>query len=289
MKVAGFSFIRNAVKYDYPVVESIRSILPLCDRFYLAVGNSDDGTEELVRSIGSDKIVIIPTIWDDSLREGGRVLAVETDKAFQAIPEEFDWAFYIQGDEVLHEDGIETCRAAMLQYLDVPSIQGFVFRYRHFYGSYDFVGSSGAWYRNEVRIIRNDKRIFSWRDAQGFRMEGDKKLHVRPLDVWIHHYGWVKPPEAMQRKQESFNKLWHDDAWVEQHVAKAEEFDYSSIDALERFTGTHPQVMLPRIKAMNWQFEYDPSFNTQSFKDRCRDWLEKTFGVRPFEYRNYTT
>lgn len=289
MKVAGFSFIRNAVKYDYPVVESIRSILPLCDMFYLAVGNSDDGTEELIRSIGSEKIVIIPTIWDDALREGGRVLAVETDKAFQAIPAEYDWAFYIQGDEVLHEDGIETCKAAMQQYLEVPSIQGFVFRYRHFYGSYDFVGSSGAWYRNEVRIIRNDKRIFSWRDAQGFRMAGDKKLHVRPLDAWIHHYGWVKPPAAMQRKQESFNKLWHDDAWVEQHVAKAEEFDYSNIDALERFNGTHPQVMLPRIKAMNWQFEYDPSFNTRSFKDRCRDWVERYTGVRPFEYRNYTT
>lgn len=289
MNIAGFSFIRNAVKYDYPVVESIRSVLPLCDMFYLAVGSSEDSTEELIRSIGSDKIVIIPTVWDDKLREGGKVLAVETDKAFQSIPAHFDWAFYIQGDEVLHEDGIGACRQAMTQYRDDPSVQGFVFKYRHFYGSYDFVGSSGSWYRHEVRIIRNDKRIFSWRDAQGFRTAGDTKLRVRPVDAWIHHYGWVKPPAAMQRKQESFNKLWHDDAWVEACVAKADEFDYSKIDALGRFTGTHPNVMIPRIKAMNWSFEFDPSYSRRSVKDRCRDWVERFLGVRPFEYRNYTT
>jgi hypothetical protein len=33
MKVGGFTFVRNVVKYDYPVVESIRSILPVVDEF----------------------------------------------------------------------------------------------------------------------------------------------------------------------------------------------------------------------------------------------------------------
>jgi len=289
MKIAGFSFIRNAVKYDYPVVESIRSVLPLCDRFYLAVGNSEDATEDLIRSIGSEKIIVVPTVWDDSLREGGRVLAVETDKAFQAIPPDYDWAFYIQGDEVLHEDGLDVCSAAMLQNLNDPTVQGFVLKYRHFYGSYDYVGSSSSWYRSEVRIVRNDKHVMSWRDAQGFRYRGDKKLHVRVLDAWIHHYGWVKPPEAMQRKQESFNKLWHDDNWVKANVATAEEFDYSNIDALQRFTGTHPRVMQPRIDTMNWTFDFDVTYNKRSMKDRFKDWVESRFGVRPFEYRNYET
>ena len=31
MKVVGFTFIRNALTYDYPVLESIQSLLPLCD------------------------------------------------------------------------------------------------------------------------------------------------------------------------------------------------------------------------------------------------------------------
>ncbi|HOL97860.1 MAG TPA: hypothetical protein PLE86_05175, partial [Bacteroidales bacterium] len=98
MKVCGFSFIRNAIKYDYPVIEAISSILPVCDKFIVAVGNSEDNTRELIENIDKDKIIIIDTIWEESLREGGRVLALETDKAFQSIPEDFDWCFYIQGD-----------------------------------------------------------------------------------------------------------------------------------------------------------------------------------------------
>src|SRR5690242_8873082 len=102
MKVAGFTFIRNAVKFDYPVREAILSILPLCDEFIVALGNSDDSTEELIRSIPSDKIKIIRTVWDDSFREGGRTFALETDKAFRAVSTDADWCFYIQGDEMLH-------------------------------------------------------------------------------------------------------------------------------------------------------------------------------------------
>ena len=93
MKVSGFSFIRNAIKFDYPIIEAINSILPLCDEFIIAVGSSDDETLRLIKSINSDKIKIIETIWDDSLRLGGRVLAVETDKAIAAIDKNSDWAF----------------------------------------------------------------------------------------------------------------------------------------------------------------------------------------------------
>jgi len=115
MKVSGFTVIRNAVKYDYPIVEAIQSILPLCDEVVVAVGNSDDDTLQLIQNI-DPKIRIIETIWDDTLREGGRVLAVETDKAFAAISSDSDWAFYIQGDEVIHENYHSTILAAMLKY-----------------------------------------------------------------------------------------------------------------------------------------------------------------------------
>lgn len=103
MKVAGFTFVRNAIKYEYPILEAIESILPICDLFVVAVGDSEDETLQLIQAIPSDKIKIIETVWDDSLREGGKVLAVETDKAFNLIPDDYDWAFYIQGDEVIHE------------------------------------------------------------------------------------------------------------------------------------------------------------------------------------------
>lgn len=287
MKVSGFTFIRNAIQYDYPIVEAIRSILPLCDEVVVAIGNCEDGTHELIQSIGSDKIKVIHTVWDDSLREGGRVLAVETDKAFKEIAKDSDWAFYIQGDEVLHEKYIDAIRDCMLRYKDDRKVDGLLFDYLHFYGSYDYVGEYSGWYRREIRIIRNDPSIFSYRDAQGFRKRPNKKLQVKHTPACMHHYGWVRHPSAMQGKQLSFNKYWHDDEWVEKKIFKSDEFDYSQIEALGKFSGTHPAVMLPRIKAINWKFDFDISKNKISTNIKIRTLIKKISGWWPGEFKNY--
>lgn len=286
MKVSGFTFIRNAVKYDYPILEAISSILPVCDEVVVAVGNSEDSTRELIEKIASPKIKIIDTVWDDSLREGGRVLAVETDKAFNAISADSDWAFYIQGDEVLHEKYLDGVKDGMSRFLHSNQVEGLLFDYQHFYGSYDFVGDSRRWYRREVRIIRNDKSIKSYRDAQGFRKDG-RPLKVKKIDATMYHYGWVKPPEAQQAKQQSFNKLWHSDEWVEKKVPKVDSFDYSQIDSLSHFKGTHPEVMQNRIKSLNWDFSFDPSKKSLPLKSRFLHSIEKVTGWRPGEYKNY--
>jgi hypothetical protein len=286
MKVTGFTFIRNALKYDYPVVEAITSILPLCDNFVVAVGKSEDSTLELIADINSKKIKIIETEWDDSLREGGRVLAVETDKAFQAVDADSDWAFYIQGDEVIHEKYLPVIREAMFRWKEDEQVDGLLFNYLHFYGSYDYVGTSPNWYAREIRVIKNNKNIYAYRDAQGFRKNKNEKLKVKPVDAAVYHYGWVKNPVVMQRKQEDFPKLWHDDTWVEKHVIKAEMFDYSGIDTLKKFEGTHPKVMLPRVKRQNWLFEYDMSYNRLSVKNKLKIFLKNRFGIE-LGYKNY--
>jgi glycosyltransferase involved in cell wall biosynthesis len=287
MKVSGFTFVRNAVKYDYPILEAIQSILPVCDEVVVAVGDSDDDTLKLVQSLASPKVKIIHTTWDDSLREGGRVLAVETDKAFAAISPDSDWAFYIQADEVLHEKYFDEVRSAMIRYKDDPAIDGLLFNYLHFYGSYDYIGESLNWYRREIRVVRNRRDIYSYKDAQGFRKKPNEKLRVKHIHATIHHYGWVKHPKSMQGKHLSFNKYWHDDQWMEQNIAKVEDYDYSKIDALTKFDSTHPAVMQKRIDAINWQFSRDPSMNRLRLKDRIKKMIERITGWRPGEYKNY--
>lgn len=286
MLISGFTFIRNATKFDYPVVEAIRSVLPLCDEFIVAVGNSEDNTRELVQSIGENRIRIIDTIWDDSLREGGRVLAVETDKAFDAISPESTWAFYIQADEVLHEKYHEPVKLAMKKQATDDRVEGLLFDYLHFYGSYDYVGNSRTWYRHEIRVIRNDKSIRSYLDAQGFRKHG-RKLAVKPVEAAIYHYGWVKPPARQQAKQENFHRYWHTDQWMKKVVQKTSEFDYSGIDSLARFTGTHPEVMKNRIALKNWKFDFDPTKNKPAFIQTFLKNVEQITGWRPGEYKNY--
>jgi len=287
MKVSGFTFVRNAIKYDYPIVEAINSILPLCDEVVVAVGDSEDDTLNLIRSINSPKIRIIETVWDDSLRQGGRVLAVETDKAFAAVSPDADWAFYIQGDEVLHEKYIPVVRDALQKYKDEAQVDGLLFNYKHFYGSYDYVGESLRWYKREIRVVRNRPDIYSYRDAQGFRKGDNQKLRVKCIPASIYHYGWVKEPKAMQGKHQDFNKLWHPDKWIEKNIAKAEAFDYSQIDALSLFTETHPAVMQQRIAQRNWNFDHDLSRNTLGWKDKIKLLAERLTGRQIGEYRNY--
>ena len=285
MFVSGFTFIRNAVRYDYPILEAIRSILPLCEEVVVAVGRSEDGTRELIEGLDDPRIRIIDTEWDDSLREGGRVLAVETNKALAAVAPQSDWCVYIQGDEVLHEDGLPAVREAMRTADD--RVDGLLFAYTHFYGSYDYVGASAGWYRHEIRAIRPGRGIFSYRDAQGFRKAPDRPLDVVRVGATVHHYGWVKEPAAMQRKQESFHRMWHDDAWVAQHVVPAEAFDYGrELRHLARFTGTHPAVMAERIARRNWTFETDISVDRRTLKDRVKLFCAERLGWE-LGYTNY--
>jgi hypothetical protein len=266
MKVSGFTFIRNAVKYDYPIVEAIQSILPICDEFIVAVGNSDDDTLALIQKIDSKKIKVIQTVWDDSLRANGEVLAIETNKAFKAISPDSDWAFYIQGDEIVHEKYLNSIQQTMQKYALDYEVDGLLFDYKHFYGSYDFIGSSNSWYKKEIRIIRNNKQIYSFKDAQGFRKAANEKLKVVSANASIYHYGWVKDPRSMQFKQEDFSKLWHNDEWISKNIEKAEVFEYEKhISQLSRFDGDHPLVMKERIERLNWKFEYDISKNKRSF------------------------
>ena len=287
MFVSGFTIARNVVQADYPLKEAVFSILDLCDEFIIAVGHSNDNTLEFVRSFNHPKIKIIETVWDDSLRTGGKVLAEETNKAKAAVNPNADWLFYIQADECVHEDDLPAIRQAMKKHLSHPGVEGLLFDYVHFYGSYDFVGDSRTWYRKEIRIIRNCKDIFSYRDAQGFRKEPNQKLRVADAGARVFHYGWVKHPEAQQQKQLQFHRMWHGDEYMEKNIAGADSFDYSKIDSLARFEGTHPGVMQARIDHMNWTFSFDITQKNFGLKNRLLYCLEKYTGWRPGEYKNY--
>lgn len=284
--ISGFTFIRNAVKFDYPIKEAILSVLPLVDEMVVALGNSEDETEALLMSIASPKLKIIPTVWDDTLRQGGRVLAVETDKALAAISPQATWAIYIQGDECLHEADYPVIRNALAFYQDRKDIDGLLLNYRHFYATYDYVADSFSRYRREIRIVRPQPNLVSYRDAQGFRL-GDEKLNVALIPANVYHYGMVKHPKEQLEKQLFFHSLWHDEAWVKARYGELEEFKYESFDALERFTGKHPEVMNSRIAAMNWQVDGDPTKRRASLKIRFKQLVARLTGIRIGEYKNY--
>ena len=288
MKIAGFTFIRNAVKNDYAIVEAITSILPICDEFVVAVGASEDETLALIQSIPSDKIKIVETVWDDAKREGGATFALETDKALQAISKDIDWAFYIQGDECVHEADLPVVKAAMEANLADSNVEGLLFHYRHFYGSYGHVAVSRRWYRREIRVVKMHPGVHSYKDAQGFRKDA-KKLKVKLIPAYINHYGWVKPPEGLNNKVRNFTQFYHDDAWLAENVPADYQFDYGNAERLFRFEGTHPAVMADRVARSNWPFYFDPVEleKKMTFRRKILQKIEDLTGYRVGEYKNY--
>lgn len=265
MKLSGFTMVKNAGKLYYPIKQVIMSILPVVDEFVVALGDCDDDdtTRSQIESIKSDKVKIIDTVWDLNKYPRGMENAHQTDIAKQHCSG--DWLFYLQADEVVHEKYLPAIKEACEKYLDDKAVEGFVFKYLHFWGDYDHYHNSHGWYKHEVRIIRKHKDIHSWQSAQSFRripnfdglnyrqVKGTYMLKCVIMDACIYHYGWVRPPHLMKSKSKALDTIHKGTEKVEEMYSKRPaEFDYGPLGILPRFKGTHPRVMQEWIAQFNW-------------------------------------
>lgn len=252
MKVSGFTIVRNGVKYFYPFKEAVLSILPLCDELIINVGASEDNTLEVVKSINSKKIKIIEREWDMSLRESGKLLSVETNHALEECSG--DWCFYIQADEVLHEKYIPDVQSEMTSHFKNPEAEGLRFKYKHFYGSYDYYQDNYRhWYIRESRVIKRNPDIVSWGDAMDFRHKDGSKIKSININAEIYHYGYVRPPDTLLRKRIDFHKLYGSDEEVVKFADSVQTYD--DLGNLKKFDDSHPAVMQNRINMSNWDFD----------------------------------
>lgn len=304
MKISGFTMCRNADKFYYPIRESILSVLPMVDEFVVALGRGYDGdrTEEIIRSIGSDKIRVVHTDWDLDAFPFGTVHAQQTDLAKSHC--KGDWLIYVQADEVIHERYHKVITDACKQYADDSSVEGFLMDFVHFWGDYDHFQNSHSLYNREIRVVRNLPDVHSWESAQSFRMisdfdgrsyrrkEGTRKLRVKQIEASVYHYGWVRPPEIMVEKMNELDRI---------HSHPEPRFngviDYGDLNRLPRFNGTHPEVMKERIEAFDWPVEQrDERFSStslmrhQRLSSRLLTWIETRLlgGRQIMAHRNYT-
>lgn len=283
MKVSGFTVIRNGVLMGYPVLQSIASLLPLVDEFVIGVGQSDDDTKEMILSLNDPKIRVFDSHWDTQKTRGGLILSEKTNEALDRCQN--DWCFYLQADEVVHETDLPRIWKTMEAHEKDTRIQGLLFRYIHFYGSYETIATSRKWYRNEVRVVRRSSGIRSHNDAQGFRVNGEKPVVV-PSGGRIFHYGWVKPPKMMGQKSKLLNRWWHGN----KRDNEFEDFQYDRQYGLRKFTGGHPAVMRELVKAQDWTFDHRRRFSDWTLKDLnllASDAFETVFKHRIGEYRPY--
>jgi hypothetical protein len=269
MKISGFTMVRNADKYYFPIKESILSILPIVDEFIVALGNCDDNdrTETLIRSINSDKIKIFHRRWNEKKYIDGLIFKEETDFALSNCTG--DWCFYLQADEIIHENDLDYIKSKCIEYLDNKNVEGFLFNYYHFWGDYNHYLPFHGWYKNEIRIIRNNNHINSYKDAQSFRKSDNHKLQVKPINAYIYHYGWVRPPNIMQSKRKEQHSMHHGIDETNNFFLKKENyFDYGALGKIPLFKGSHPKVTCDLLKNFDWenQLNYTKKANTKTEK-----------------------
>jgi hypothetical protein len=295
LRISGFSFARNTAALGYPFTEAIRSVLPVCDEFVIAVGRGDegDGTREQIAAIADPKIRIIDTVWDDVGRLRGRIYSQQTNIALAQCSG--DWCFYIQLDEVVHEKYLPAIRSRCEGLLDDREVEGLLFSYKHFCGDYDHYLVDHHWYPREIRIIRNGIGIESIVDAQSFRRNG-KKLKVVLAGAEIFHYGCVRHPALMQRRNINTTQIYHGEKEASGLFRdKPSMADFGPLGRLPLFRGTYPQVMRERIAKMDWKdlLNYGRSSDVPGHKGplkyRILTFLEqKLFGGRQIGgYKNY--
>lgn len=297
MNISGFSYVRNGFDYGCPFVEAIQSILPICNEFVIAVGDSTDGTREAIEHIDSDKIKIIDTVWDMQMKQGGKIFAQQSNIALANITG--NWAFHIQADEVIHEKSLPKIVEAIQQNESNKKVDGFIVPFLHFWGDYYHIRNSRRVHNYEVRIFRNEGVIRSYKDSQGFRKynsieayeqneENGKKLQVKKIETPIYHYNGVRSKKLMAKKSNNFQAFYGNAAF---ETKKAESFDddydLNWVDRVADFNEEHPLVMQQKIKENTFRFVHDTSKAKWMKKDKWLQPFEDFLGFKIGEYKNY--
>jgi len=272
VKVSGFTIVRNAQRFNYPVVESIRSILPICDEFIVNVGDSDDDTRGLIASIQDPKIKIVETRWD--MRQGKEVLSFQTNVALAHC--RGDWAFYLQSDEVVHEKDLPRLKKCMQDALHDAKVDALRFKWLHFYGSYYRYRIDRGWYQKQDRIIRNNGTVESFGDAYAFQRKDGQPLRRKNTGCFLYHYGWVQPQATMAARRKNAEII----GFVQLKEGERENsYAFGDLRRFPAYFGSHPKTMQALIAEHALTREDKKDVHRQFWWHPCR-WLKiryKTF------------
>jgi len=263
MKISGFTIVRNARKFNYPVRESIKSILPICDEFIVNVGDSEDDTLSMIKSIQDAKVRIVETKWEKM----DDVLSYQTNIALNQC--KGDWAFYLQSDEVIHEKDLPRLKKCMGKFLNDEDVDTLRLSWLHFYGSYYRYRIDRGWFQKQDRIIRNNGEIESCVDAWRFQRKDGKPLRRKNTRCLLYHYGWVQPGDVMTQRRVNAEQLY------ESPELRPEErrdiYQYGDLGRFPAYFGSHPKTMSALV---------------QSHAVSCKDKKEinKRFWWHPFKW-----
>jgi glycosyltransferase involved in cell wall biosynthesis len=249
LKISGFTIASNAIRFDYPVVESIQSILPIVDEFIVNVGPDEDGTLRRIKSIGDPKIKIIRSQWNPNLDTGGYLFAQQTNIALFNCTGR--WAFYLQADEVVHEEDLALIMEYADKYQEDDRVEGLAFWHLDFWGDYNTILNVYP-YRGQrrCRLIKPHRFVLSRGDAAGFTVhpkykERGRRIRVVDTGARLFHYGQVRSEQTLQKKWQSRQKYHSERRLKNQNI---DFYKYFPRQFVAPYQGTHPEIMANRLK-----------------------------------------
>ena len=294
MNVSGMTVLWNAVRRDYPFLESIRAALPLCDEFVAVIGNSDDGTLEAVRGLADSKIRIVETTWSEKVSPRKCILAQQTNIGLHLCSG--DWVVYLQANEVLHEDSLPVLTRLMGEHEKSKRVEALLLERLTFWGDYDHVVRTyPARFKYSPRIVRPYIGTYSIRDAMSFAIfDGfsTRGRYPRAVDTGqdLFRYGLALPPDQLKGKLEDAPHINSLDA-----NAVGNDYFYRALpkQAIAKFRGTHPSVMKDRIDGSEHLLDDNDSRWRMSTTFREKQRLAETrfysrFGIPPFRNKRYS-
>ena len=275
MKISAFTFIKNGEILGYPFVQSIKSVLPIVDEFVVNVGESEDNTLAQIQSINNSKIRIIESKWNDQMKEKGYVYGQQKMIAhFNCC---YDWAFYVEADEIYHEDDLIKIKSAMQENIMDSNVEALAFNFLHFYGNANSYLDSPGWYRSEARIIKNSIRTYSPDGLFWVVLDNNKNgryPRAKIIDAYCYHYGWVRTEEEMNLKSSKVQKYWD---------KVPTKIDYGQMDQsiIKKFEGTHPKVVKSWLPKDSGLYRVDENYQltNKQKKHQFMIKIEKLLGL----------
>ncbi len=272
MKVSAFTFIKNGQLLGYPFVQSIKSVLPIVDEFVINVGKSEDNTLKIIKSIASSKIRVIESVWNESMQEKGYIYGQQ--KMIAQFNCTGDWLFYIEGDEVYHENDLQLILESMEENYNNTDVEALVMDFYHFYGNEISLLDSPGWYRSEARIVKSSVRSYAPDGLFWVILNSSRKGRypkAKKTQAHCYHYGWIRTENQMNLKSKKVQKYWS---------REPVSIDYSQIDPsiIRLFKGSHPKIMNDFFIKNTGIFQASKNYKI-TFKDRKHRIMKKIENV----------
>jgi glycosyltransferase involved in cell wall biosynthesis len=184
MIISAWTTTTDCIKYGYPILENIKSMLPLVDEYIIVDGGSTDGTLELIESLNEPKIRIIndeDTKWEYNW-DFWRILH-NFDRGFQEC--KGDIVICLDADYVIHEDGYDSIRQSFKDMINDNKIESQ-------YCRYNFMLADRYFFKKDRTLAVNMKLC------------RENKLDIK-YGIDYENWGWGAEPIVFEKIENGMN------------------------------------------------------------------------------------